>query len=734
MYAAVDDEELRPGMVAVIQTADVLADRHRCRGFSHMVLSISLCVCGMFEVPISRRTGDGTNDDRPLGISSTAWSRLTSMIRSQSVGAGMLLSVAVILTFACGADRPRVLILGIDGLDPDAIELLMAEGALPNFSALKHEGAAGTLKANEPLISPVLWTTIATGKPPLEHGIGHFVAIDSDTGEAVPATSNMRRVEALWNIASRQERRVATVGWWATWPPEPINGAVVSDRTCYHFLFGSGTTDSPGEITTYPTALIKRLSHLVRRPQDIGPTEAKRYVSVDDSEFDGEFNFTSDLNHLQWALATADTYRDIGLHLWRDQAPELEMVYIESTDSISHLFGHLFRVDGLAGDLAIQQGRYGNTVEAIYRYADDLVGRYLQVIDDRTTLIVLSDHGFALGALHDDPSLTRSVKRVSADFHREDGVILIFGHQVRRGSRPVQASQLDIAPTVLALLDLDVPRDMPGRVLTECLLFEAPERILETYEPPDRTDRTSTHSLVDDQIKARLRSLGYIDDSKKEPARESLQSARTMATLLFKAERYEEASRVFRQLIEQSPKDPALYVDLAACLGAMGRYEEALEQIATSLELDPVNPEAHQNRGAALERLGRPQEAVEAYRAASSYSPDLESARDALLRLTGSTEVHPPRDSAERAVRELLASAEIEARHGDFAAATTLLEEAERLAPAYVPVHQYRANVAFLMGDIATAKRALRKALELEPDNALLRANLEALLDRHPDR
>jgi len=57
------------------------------------------------------------------------------------------------------------------------------------------------------------------------------------------------------------------------------------------------------------------------------------------------------------------------------------------------------------------------------------------------------------------------------------------------------------------------------------------------------------------------------------------------------------------------------------------------------------------------------------------------------------------------------------------------LDEAERIAPSYALVQQYRANVAFLMGDRARATAALEKALEIEPDNALYKSNLARLKD-----
>ncbi len=92
--------------------------------------------------------------------------------------------------------------LGLDGLDPQAVDLLMSEGKLPSFARLRQDGAYGKLRASPPLLSPVLWTTIATGRPALEHGIGHFVSVDPASGSEQPVTSSQRRVKALWNIAS----------------------------------------------------------------------------------------------------------------------------------------------------------------------------------------------------------------------------------------------------------------------------------------------------------------------------------------------------------------------------------------------------------------------------------------------------------------------------------------------------------------------------------------------------
>ena len=157
---------------------------------------------------------------------------------------GLLLALSL-LTGCRAPSQGRVIVLGLDGLDPDAVDLLLSEGQLPNFAKLRREGAYGRL-ASEPMLSPILWTTIATGKSPAEHRITHFVATNPKTGAEIPVTSQMRRVKALWNVLSEQGRRVGVVGWWATWPAETVNGAIVSDHTCYHFLLEDPAQKSAG--------------------------------------------------------------------------------------------------------------------------------------------------------------------------------------------------------------------------------------------------------------------------------------------------------------------------------------------------------------------------------------------------------------------------------------------------------------------------------------------------------
>ncbi len=511
------------------------------------------------------------------------------------------------------------------------------------------------------------------------------------------------------------------MGWWATWPAEQVRGTIVSDHTCYHFLFEDGQTGARDPLgLVHPPERWRSIESKVRRPASLTHEELAPFVSVSDEEYARAFDFDEALGHFKWALATAKSYERIGLDLWREDQPDVLMVYIEGVDSSSHLFGHLFRAEGLAGDLAEQQRRYGNTVEQMYRYADEIVGRYLDALSDDTTLVLLSDHGFELGALHDDPNVTQSMRRVSERFHRLHGVLYLYGNRVLPGSRISSPTLVDIAPTVLALTGIAPALDMPGRVLDEVLDLPPRKRIASFERGDDAGAPRVTDARVDAAILERLEALGYLDAT-------SPKGARNLAAASFQDGRYEEAAAAYEQLVAEDPTDSAILASYGGVLGALGRYDEALEQLDRALAIEPLNAEAYHNRGLIHERRGDPGAAISEYSSALRYRPGYEPSAAALMRLTGSASSGGPATPPEQLAAKLADRASELARKGDFKGALSELDEAARIAPGFALVQQYRANVAFLMGDHDTAREALERALELEPDNALFQTNLERL-------
>jgi len=640
------------------------------------------------------------------------------------------ISIATVFLIAlcaasCGgtADHPRVIVLGLDGVDPDVVDLLIAEGKLPNFEKLTRDGAHARLYSPPPLLSPIIWTTVATGKEPSDHGIGHFITVDPTSGKELPVTSDMRRVKALWNIFSESNRAVGVVGWWATWPAEIVDGILVSDHAAYHFLMGQNLSEEEStEGVAHPADAMASLEPLLREPEDVTYEDLKPFVDIDPAELDREFEFHNDLSHFRWALGAATSYRDIGLHLWETTTPELLMVYIEATDTTSHLFGHLYRQRELAGELAVQQQRYGRAVEQMYVFADEILGKYMAAMDERTALVVLSDHGFMLGELPSDPSKTRDMRRVSEAYHTDEGILFLYGAGVRPGVRIEKASVLDIAPSVLALAGLPVAEDMAGRVLDEVIDVPRAKRVA-TYD--DAGDRDSDPdggraTGVDSAVLERLESLGYIGAS-------STTNDRNLANILLREGRFEEAEHSFRNLLEADPDEPVFHAALGGALAGQGRYDEAFAAYASALELDPLLIAALHNRGRLYEVTGDLDSAVENYREAIRYDGDYEPSQRALSRIGVPVTDRKPETAEEQRAAGLLRDADASIKRGDYDAALSQCNQAQKLAPDVAAVYQCQSNAAYLKGDRGLAEQALERALEIEPDNALFRENLRKL-------
>ena len=100
----------------------------------------------------------------------------------------------------------RAVVIGIDSADWKIIDQMVAEGDLPIFASLIERGTRGDLETVHDIpLSPVIWTSIATGKTAEEHGITWFL-VDQPDGTRVPVRSTNRRVEAIWNIVDRAGR------------------------------------------------------------------------------------------------------------------------------------------------------------------------------------------------------------------------------------------------------------------------------------------------------------------------------------------------------------------------------------------------------------------------------------------------------------------------------------------------------------------------------------------------
>src|SRR5438105_1769979 len=125
----------------------------------------------------------------------------------------------------------RALIIGIDGGTMDIVEPLVRAGRLPNLARIMARGVSGTLSSVIPPITSPAWSTILSGKNPGKHGVFDFKRPRLGTRE-VPVNSTDIKADPLWRLLSRAGKTCCLLNVPMTYPPEPVNGHIVSGFPC----------------------------------------------------------------------------------------------------------------------------------------------------------------------------------------------------------------------------------------------------------------------------------------------------------------------------------------------------------------------------------------------------------------------------------------------------------------------------------------------------------------------
>jgi predicted AlkP superfamily phosphohydrolase/phosphomutase len=431
--------------------------------------------------------------------------RTGALLLLAAVGASILMGSCARQTTE-PVDR-KVMIIGIDGLEWDIMGPMIDQGRLPTFARIMSEGAWGEVKSLDILESPVIWTSIATGKVPEKHGVMGFAKKMQPGAEPTPVTSNVRRVEAIWDILGDRGKSVGIVSWLATWPATQVNGYLVTD----YFNYGWDETQSVGtEGLTFPPSLALDLRSLRTQGSNLPDDSVARLIR-------GAIPKSGDLRQryelLKRTIASDLTTEAVAHRLWERMPVDFYAVYLKGIDGLCHMYWtDMFPGSGPpATDDDIQM--FGEVIPRYYEDMDRTLARFLAMADENTTVIVTSDHG------HSGPKLVNGVYKMGIAMHDPSGVVILWGKDVAQGVELSVPSVLDITPTILAMCGMPVARDMDGRVLTEGIdqsfLNGHPVSWIDTYEPEGGSREAASEepieSPLDDQVREQLRALGYID-------------------------------------------------------------------------------------------------------------------------------------------------------------------------------------------------------------------------------
>jgi predicted AlkP superfamily phosphohydrolase/phosphomutase len=389
---------------------------------------------------------------------------------------------------ATAADRPprRLILMGMDGLGPELLGMGMAGGSAPAFARLMKRGASGPLATLRPTEGPPLWTTIVTGRLPRDHGIKSFATYRLKGSDGVfellpkgarvgwleaaglaatsPVTSASRKRRALWEILNAFGVATGVVRLWATYPPERVQGFVVSE---YFHLLRDDPVRAAG--TLYPRDLLAEAASRAVEPGDLPPTLVAQFVDQHVEIPGDRVPWREEL--LERALAPDLSYERAGEVLRAAYDPPFFATYFYGLDVVGHAFLRFAQPDRFGDVSPLEVRRYGKVVERYAAYLGQVAASAAERLRPGEVLLIVSAYG-----MEPVPFWRRLLKGLGGSPERSgthaaapDGVLLAVGDGIRPGAKLAGASVLDVAPTILYLMGLPVARDMEGRVMTEIL-------------------------------------------------------------------------------------------------------------------------------------------------------------------------------------------------------------------------------------------------------------------------
>ncbi len=639
--------------------------------------------------------------------------------------------------------KNKTLLIGWDAADWDIIWPLIAQGKMPALKKLIENGVYGNMSTMNPPYSPMLWTTVATGKTPDKHGVLGFIEVTPDAKSVRPVTTTSRKTRALWNIFHNKGLKSNLVGWWPSFPAEPINGTIISDR--FQKTSRDPKKQTPmSEFAIHPWSEKDNFKDLRMFPFEI--TEAHLYPFVPRAHDVDQENHKG-LSAIAKMVSENASVHNAATRLLRTSDWDFMAVYY---DLIDH-FCHSFMKYHPPRPPSVDENNYNIFKEAVtgaYMYQDMMLERKLQLIDKDTTVIVMSDHGFESGSkrILDMPKLQAAPSLE----HRQFGMFVASGPNIKKNEKVFGMGLIDVAPTILHHYGMPIGRDMDGKVILDIFKETTEPTYIDSWdkEPGDFGDLNHSEeadALSDEDTMQQLIELGYVEklDEKFEVAikKTRVDLKHNLARVFMGKKDFAPAKQHLIELLEE--KDPIdlapFYMDLISISLKEKEFVKAneyLEKIKDSntevkYDLDFIEAEI-------LAEMGRPKEAFKILKKAHEANKsgqilyrlgklkyqmgELEEARDFLEE---ALEKEPEKSVMHATMAEVLIQLEEYEEAAEYA--LTSIE----LVKYYPKAHYLLGQALEGMGDLENAKIAFEMAAALKPkDFHQVKQSLENVIEK----
>lgn len=415
----------------------------------------------------------------------------------------------------------KLVLIGWDAADWQMIQPLVDNGDMPSLKSIMDKGVSGNISTLQPPLSPMLWTSIATGKRAYDHGITGFAEFNSDKNNVEPIRATKRKCKTFWNILNEAGLKTNVINWWPSHPAEKLNGICLSNF--YHQGAKEYGKEWPLEDSSvFPENLRMEFKNLRLHPGEL--TLAHIWPFIPEAHhLDPENDKV--LKPLIRVLAHCCSIHNAATHAMENSDWDMTAVYYEAIDHFSHLAMkyHPPKQDGIDPK---EYELYKNIMNAAYKFHDMMLERLITLAGEDCHIMLVSDHGFQSGKQR-----TVELPDVSAApalEHRKYGVFLAKGPAFLENSKVYGRSLLDICPSLLHFFGLPIGEDMEGKLIDGIWkIKENPSFIPSWEQTSSRPEFLSDESNQSNQeLLDQLSELGYLkleESNKREVLNYELQ-------------------------------------------------------------------------------------------------------------------------------------------------------------------------------------------------------------------
>ena len=421
--------------------------------------------------------------------------------------------------------KPHIYVIGLDGADWDILDPLIKQGKLPVFKKIKENSAWARLRTFEPTLSAVIWTSIATGKNMLKHGIVDWTFVNQQNIQ-VPYSNSRKRTPSIWEIMDENDRRSVVLGWFVTDPPDNIDGVMVSDSfaPALSRYFSREKNSWNFANSVHPESEFKGLLRYFNQVRQEGAFEYARLVNemnIPDYLRTYRERYSNDPGKVPvlklWnAFLFYNRVEDLLVDRFLKTADyDIFLAYYRLPDVFLH-FATLFlekeyhdRLDSMIvgrepspENLSEFNRKMADLALPLLKDKEALLEKiYNKAVQENAYLLIVSDHGFRLssrGYCH---------YGLPPGVLPPDGILMLTGPDSKHNSE-INASVYDITPTILYLSNLPVGSDMDGRPLIDALKSKRQfktKMYTKMKHLPDQESQKRNHETIDE-----LKSLNYI--------------------------------------------------------------------------------------------------------------------------------------------------------------------------------------------------------------------------------